>query len=163
VPTVRAAVEAVDHDQPVYDIQAMEQRLSDSESPRRFNMLLLGMFAAIALALAGGGTYGVMSYFVTQQTRDIGIRMAMGADQVKVLTLVVGRGLVILSFALAIGVAVALAFSRVMSGLLFGISTLDLTSIVAASFLLTVVGLLACYIPARRASRVDPMVALRYE
>jgi putative ABC transport system permease protein len=163
VPTVRAAVEAVDHDQPVYDIQTMEQRLSDSESPRRFNMLLLGMFAAIALALAGGGTYGVMSYFVTQQTRDIGIRMAMGADQIKVLTLVVGRGLVILSFALAIGVAVALAFSRVMSGLLFGISTLDLTSIVAASFLLTVVGLLACYIPARRASRVDPMVALRYE
>jgi putative ABC transport system permease protein len=163
VPSVRAAVEAVDNDQPVYDIQTIEQRLSDSVSPRRFNMLLLGMFAAIALLLAGGGTYGVMSYFVTQQTRDIGIRMAMGADRVKILTLVVGSGFVILFFALAIGVAVALAFSRVISGLLFGISTLDLTSILGASLLLTTVGLLACYIPARRASRVDPMVALRYE
>ena len=163
VPSVRAAVEAVDNDQPIYDIQTMEQRLSDSVSPRRFNMFLLGIFAAIALLLAGGGTYGVMSYFVTQQTHDIGIRMAMGADRVKILTLVVGKGLVILFFALAIGVAVALAFSRVISGLLFGISTLDLTSILGASFLLTTVGLLACYIPARRASRVDPMVALRYE
>ena len=162
-PSVRAAVEAVDHDQPVYDIQTMEQRLSDSVSPRRFNMLLLAIFAAIALVLAGGGTYGVMSYYVTQQTHDIGIRMAMGADRVKVLTFVVGKGLVILLCALAIGVAAAFVFSRVMSGLLFGISSVDLTSILGASFLLTTVGLLACYIPARRASRVDPMVALRYE
>jgi putative ABC transport system permease protein len=104
-----------------------------------------------------------MSYYVTQQTHDIGIRMAMGADQVKILTLVVGKGLVILFCALAIGVALAFAFSRVMSGLLFGISSVDLTSILGASLLLTTVGLLACYIPARRASRVDPMVALRYE
>src|SRR5580658_2197687 len=162
-PSVRAAVEAVDHDQPVYDIQTMEQRLSDSVSPRRFNMLLLGIFAAVALLLAGGGTYGVMSYFVTQQTHEIGIRMALGADQVKVLTLVVGKGLVILFYALAVGMAVALAFSRVISGLLFGIGALDLTSILGASFLLITVGLLACYIPARRASKVDPMVALRYE
>jgi putative ABC transport system permease protein len=104
-----------------------------------------------------------MSYYVTQQTHDIGIRMALGADRIKVLTLVVGRGLVILFFALAIGVAVALALSRVMSGLVFGISRLDLGSVLGASILLTTVGLLACYIPARRASRVDPMVALRYE
>ncbi|MGP0018134.1 MAG: ABC transporter permease [Candidatus Sulfotelmatobacter sp.] len=163
VPSVRAAVEAVDNDQPVYDIQTMEQRLSDSVSPRRFNMLLLGIFAAIALLLAGGGTYGVMSYYVAQQTHDIGIRMAMGADQGKVLTLVVGKGLVILFSALTVGLAVAFAFSRVMSGLLFGISSLDLTSILGAALLLTTVGLLACYIPARRASRVDPMVALRHE
>ena len=161
--SVRASVEAVDSDQPVYDIQTMEQRLSDSVSPRRFNMLLLGIFAAVSLVLAGGGTYGVMSYFVTQQTHDIGIRMALGADQVKVLTHVVGRGFVILFFALTIGVAMAVAFSRVMSRLLFGISSLDLTSILGASFLLTTVGLLACYIPARWASRIDPMVALRYE
>jgi putative ABC transport system permease protein len=163
VPSVRAAVEAVDSDQPVYDIQTMEQRLSDSVSPRRFNTLLLAIFAAIALVLAGGGTYGVMSYFVTQQTRDIGIRMALGADRVNVLTLVVGKSLVILFYALTVGVAVAFAFSRVISGLLFGITTVDLTSIFGASFLLTTVELLACYIPARRASRVDPMVALRYE
>jgi len=104
-----------------------------------------------------------MSYYVTQQTHDIGIRMALGADQVKVLKLVVGKGLVILFSALTIGVAVAFAFSRVIPGLLFGISTLDLTSIFGASFLLTTVGLLACYIPARRASKVDPIVALRYE
>jgi putative ABC transport system permease protein len=163
VPSVRAAVEAVDHDQPVYDIRTMEQRLSESVSSRRFNMLLLGIFAAIALLLAGGGTYGVMSYFVTQQTRDIGIRMAMGADRVKILTLVVGRGVVILFSALTVGAGVALAFSRVMSGLLFGVSALDLTSIVGASLLLTMAVLLACYLPARRASRVDPMVALRHE
>jgi putative ABC transport system permease protein len=163
VPSVRTAVEAVDHDQPVYDIQTMEERLSDSVSPRRFNMLLLGIFAAIALVLAGGGTYGVMSYYVAQQTRDIGIRMAMGADKFKVLTLVVGKGLVMLFCALAIGVALALAFSRVISGLLFGVSALDITSIAGASALLTMMGLLACYIPARRASRVDPVVALRCE
>jgi putative ABC transport system permease protein len=162
-PSVRGAVEAVDHDQPVYDVQTMEQRLSDAVSPRRFNMLLLGIFAAIALLLAGGGTYGVMSYFVTRQTHDIGIRMAMGADQVKVLTLVVGKGLVILFCAWPLGMTMAFAFSRVMSGLLFGIDTLDLASILGASFLLTSAGLLACYIPARRASRVDPTVALRYE
>jgi putative ABC transport system permease protein len=162
-PSVRAAVQAVDGDQPVYDIQTMEQRLSDSVSPRRFNMLLLAIFAALALVLAGGGTYGVMSYYVTQQTHDIGIRMAMGAGRVKVLTFVVGKGLVILLCALAVGVAAAFVFSRVMSGLLFGISSVDVTSILGASFLLTTVGFLACYIPARRASKVDPMVALRYE
>jgi putative ABC transport system permease protein len=162
-PSVRAVVEAVDNDQPVYDIQTMEQRLSNSISPRSFNMLLLGIFAAIALVLAGGGIYGVMSYYVTQQTHEIGIRMAMGADQAKVLTLVVGKGLVILFCGLAIGVAVAFAFSRVMSGLLFGVSTFDITSILGASVLLTTVGLLACYIPARRASKVDPIVALRHE
>lgn len=162
-PSVRAAVEAVDNDQPVYDIQTMEQRLSDSVSPRRFNMLLLGIFATIALVLAGGGTYGVMSYYVTQQTHDIGIRMALGADRIEVLALVVGKGLVILFFALGIGMAMVLALSRVMSGLVFGISTLDTASVLGASFLLITVGLLACYIPARRASRVDPIVALRYE
>jgi len=162
-PSVRDVVEAVDNDQPVYDIQTMEQRLSDSISPRSFNMLLLGIFAAIALVLAGGGIYGVMSYYVTQQTHEIGIRMAMGADQAKVLTLVVGKGLVILFCGLAIGVAVAFAFSRVMSGLLFGVSTFDITSILGASVLLITVGLLACYIPARRASKVDPIVALRHE
>ena len=162
-PSVRDVVEAVDNDQPVYDIQTMEQRLSDSISPRSFNMLLLGIFAAIALVLAGGGIYGVMSYYVTQQTHEIGIRMAMGADQAKVLTLVVEKGLVILFCGLAIGVAVAFAFSRVMSGLLFGVSTFDITSILGASVLLITVGLLACYIPARRASKVDPIVALRHE
>jgi len=157
------AVDAVDSDQPVYDIQTMEQRLAASTSPRRFNMFLLGIFAAIALVLAAGGTYGVMSYYVTQQTHDIGIHMAMGANQSRVLSLVMGKGLVILLSALTIGVTVALAVSHVMSGLLFGISSLDPTSIFGASALLTMVGLLACYIPARRASRVDPMVALRYE
>jgi putative ABC transport system permease protein len=161
--SVRAAVETVDGDQPVYDIQTMEQRLSDSVSPRRFNMLLLTIFAAIALALAGGGTYGVMSYYVTQQIHDIGVRMALGAAQVRVLTLVLGKGLVTLCCASAIGVAAAIAFSRVISGLLFGTSALDLASILGALLLLTTVGLLACYIPARRACRVDPMVALRYE
>lgn len=104
-----------------------------------------------------------MSYYVTQQTHDIGIRMAMGAGQIEVLTLVLGKGLVILCCALAIGVAVAIAFSRVMSGFLFGTSALDPASILGASLLLTTAGFLACYIPARRASKVDPIVALRYE
>jgi putative ABC transport system permease protein len=161
--SVRAAVKAIDSDEPVYDVQTMEQRLSESVSPRRFNMFLLGIFAAIALVLAGGGTYGVMSYFVTQQTHDLGIRMAMGADQVEVLTHILGKGLVILVSALPIGIALAVGLSRLMSRLLFGINSLDLASIFGASLLLTTVGLLACYIPARRASRVDPIVALRYE
>lgn len=162
-PSVRAAVEAADRDQPVYDIQTMEQRLSDSVSPSRFNMLLLEIFAALALVLAGGGTYGVMSYYVAHRTHDIGIRMAIGADQVKIFRLVMGEGLVILFFALPIGLAVAFAFSRVMSGLLFGINALDPTSILGASAMLATVGLLACYVPAHRASTVDPIVALRYE
>jgi len=162
-PSVRGAVQAADSDQPVYDIQTMEQRLSDAVSPRRFNMLLLAIFAAIALVLAGGGTYGVMSYYVTQQTHDIGIRMAMGAGRVEVLTFVVGKGIVVLLCALAVGVAATFVFSRVMSGLLFGLSSVDLASILGASLLLTAVGLLAFYVPARRASKVDPVVALRYE
>jgi predicted permease len=162
-PSVRAAVQAIDSDQPVYDIQTMEQRLLDSVSPRRSNMFLLGIFAVIALVLAGGGTYGVMSYYVAQQSHDIGVRMALGADQINVLRLIVGKGVVILLSAVAVGVAVALAFSRVMSGLLFGISSVDPATIVAASIVLTGMGLLACYIPARRAARVDPIVALRCE
>ena len=162
-PSVRAAVEAVDNDQPVYDIQTMEQRLSDSVSPRRFNMLLLAIFAAIALVLAGGGPMVSCLIMLLNRLMISAFAWQWVLTGSKVLTFVVGKGLVILLCALAIGVAAAFVFSRVMSGLLFGISSVDLTSILGASFLLTTVGLLACYIPARRASRVDPMVALRYE
>lgn len=156
-------VHALEPDAPVYDVSSMQDRLSQSLARQRFSMLMLGAFAAFALVLAAVGVYGVMSYLVTQGTRDIAIRIALGAQESNILRLVVRQGMTLAAFGIAAGLAGALALTRVMSTLLFGISATDALTFAAVPTLLAVIALLACYIPARRAIRVDPMVALRYE
>ncbi len=163
VISIRQAVWSLDSEQPVYDVSTMEQRLSDSVAPRRFNLILLGSFAGLALALAGVGIYGVMSYAVTARTREIGVRMALGAARGDVLKLVVGRAVELALLGVAVGIGAALGLTRLISSLLYGTRATDLVTFTAASIVLLLVALLAAYIPARRATLVDPMLALRYE
>ncbi len=160
---LRNEVWAIDKDQSVYDVKTMQQTLSEMMSQRRFNMLLLGIFAAVALTLAAVGIYGVISYSVTQRTHEIGIRIALGAERSHVLSLIVGQAMLHAGAGIAIGVIASAALTRLMSSLLFAVSATDPITFVAISVLLAGVALLACWIPARRASRVDPMVALRNE
>jgi putative ABC transport system permease protein len=160
---VRNEVTAIDKEQPVADIQTMEQRLAASLAGPRFNMLLLGIFAAVALALAAVGLYGVMAYGVTQRTHEIGIRMALGAQRGNVLRLIVRQGMVMALIGVALGLAASFALTRVMASLLFGVSATDPLVFTAIALLLAAVAFIASYIPARRALKVDPMIALRYE
>jgi putative ABC transport system permease protein len=161
--TVRKTVWEVDRDQPVSNVSTMEGVLSESIARQRFSTLLFGVFAAVALVLAAVGIYGVMSYSMAQRTREIGIRMALGAQRRDVLRLAVGQGLRLVAVGVAVGLAGALTLSRVMSGLLYGISATDPATLVTISLILVAVALLASYIPARRAAKVDPLIALRYE
>src|SRR5579863_429651 len=163
VSAVRAEIRDVDPDQPLYHVATLLQVLSESLASRRFNMLLLGIFAGIALPLATVGIYGVMAFSVTQRTHEIGIRMALGAQKGDVLRMVVGQGLKLALIGVAIGIAGALALTRFLSSLLYGVKPIDPLTFVAVSLILTAVALLASYMPARRATKVDPMVALRYE
>ena len=161
--SVRKAVWEIDKDQPVSNIQTMDEILADSIARQRFSMLLLAIFAAVALVLAGVGIYGVMSYSVAQRTHEIGIRMALGAQTGAVLKLAVGYGMKLVIAGLAIGLIAAFALTRVMSTLLFGVTATDPATFTLISLLLIAVAALASYIPARRATRVNPIIALRYE
>ena len=160
-PSVRNAIWAVDKDQPVSNMNSMEQVVSTAVARQRFSMLLLAVFAGLALVLAAVGIYGVMSYSVAQQTREIGIRMALGAQRSDVLKMTVMQGLKLVAIGLVIGLVVAFVLTRVMATLLFGISATDPVTFLSISVVLLAVALLASYIPALRATRVDPMIALR--
>jgi putative ABC transport system permease protein len=161
--TVRREVQAIDKDQPIYDVMTMEKILSTSVAPRRLSMVLFSLFAAVAMLLAAVGIYGVMSYSVTQRTREIGIRMALGANSRDVVRMVVGQGMKLAVIGIVVGFGTALALTRLMASLLYGVSATDPVTFAAISLLLTSVALLANYVPARRATKVDPMIALRYE
>jgi putative ABC transport system permease protein len=160
---VKSQVLAVDRDQPVYAVQTMERIIDDSVAERRFQMLLLGIFAGAALALAGVGIYGVISYAVTERTREIGIRLALGAQAGDLLRLIIGQGIKLISIGVAIGLLASFGLTRLMKNLLYDVTATDPTTFLLIPLLLAVVALLACYIPARRATKVDPLLALRHE
>jgi putative ABC transport system permease protein len=163
VGAVRNEILAVDRDQAVFQITTLEQLLGESILVRRFFMLLLSVFAGLALILAAVGIYGVMSYAVTQRTQEIGIRMALGARPGDVLRLIVKNGLVLAAIGIGVGLVAAVGLTRLMEKLLYGVSATDATTFAGVSLALIAVVLLACYLPARRATKVDPLVALRSE
>ncbi len=163
VAALRQAMREVEPNQAVTDVQLLTQVLAESVAPQRFRTALLGLFALVAVLLAGLGIYGVMSYTVSQRTREIGIRVALGAETRDVLRLVLQQGLTLALTGVALGVAAALALTRLMKTFLFGVSTTDPLTFVGVALALTFIALVACWLPARRATKVDPMIALRYE
>ncbi|HSB29570.1 MAG TPA: ABC transporter permease [Pyrinomonadaceae bacterium] len=161
--TIASQVRSMDPNVPIFDVKSMDQRLSESLARRRFAMVALGVFAGFAFLLAVIGIYGVISYSVAQRTSELGIRLALGARQVDVLRLVLSAGVKLALIGIGVGLVLSFAVTRFLSGLLFGVRATDLLTFSALSVLLIVVSLLACYLPARRATKVDPLVALRYE
>jgi len=160
---VRREISALDKDVPIFNVKTMKEVLYESVARERFTVLLLAIFAAVALILSAVGIYGVMSYAVTQRTHEIGIRMALGASVSDVLGLVVRQGIKLALGGVGLGVAGAFALTRLIEKLLFGVGATDPLTFTVISLLLTFVALLACWLPARRAAKVDPMIALRYE
>ena len=160
---VRSEVAAIDRDQPIASLMTMDQRISDSVAPRRFNMFLFGLFAALALVLAAIGIYGIMAFSVAQRTHEIGVRMALGASRSDVLRLILSNGFRLALIGIVVGLAIAFAATRLLSTLLYDVSTTDPAIFLIDALLLAGAALLACYVPARRATKVDPIIALRYE
>jgi putative ABC transport system permease protein len=161
--SLRAAVRAVDPELPLYAVRTLEDLVAENTAQRRLAVVLLGVFAAIALALAVVGIYGVMAYSVEQRTPEIGIRMALGAHRRDILSMMLKHGLTLALGGIALGLLAALALARLIASLLFGVGAADLPTFALVPLLLVGVAALACYLPARRATRVDPLVALRYE
>jgi putative ABC transport system permease protein len=163
INAVQTELRAMDKDLPAYSIKTLDEYLAASVARPRFNTLLLAIFAGLALILTAVGLYGVMSYSVTQRTHEIGIRMALGASQQKVLGMVVRRGMTLTAIGIGTGLVGAFFLTRLLSSLLYGVSVTDPITFVAISVILAGVALGACFLPALRATRVDPMIALRYE
>ncbi len=160
---VRGRIRELDADLPLYQVRTMEQRVEESLARRRFSLVLLGLFAALALGLAAIGVYGVMAFLVNQATREIGIRIALGATTRGILTLVLRRAMTLALSGIALGVAAAIPLARLLRGMLFGVRESDILTFAAASLALAAVALLASYLPARRASRIDPLLSLQPE
>ena len=161
--SIRQAVKAVDLEVPVYSVRTLAEIVSDSTAQRRLAVMLITVFAAVALLLAAVGIYGVMSYAVAQRTQEIGIRMALGAERRDILRMVLRHGGLMAVIGIGLGVTVALGLARLITSLLFQVSATDPPTFSVVPVVLIAVALLACYIPARRATRVDPLVALRYQ
>jgi putative ABC transport system permease protein len=163
VAPLQKVVAGLDKDQAVFDIQSVEQGLSDSVSFPRFQMRLFGIFGGLGLMLAAVGIYGVMSYLVVQRTHEIGVRVALGASRGDVLQMVLVRGLKTTVLGVVAGIAGSLAVTRMIASFLFGVKNTDPTTYSIVALVLTAVAMAACYVPARRATKVDPAVALRHE
>jgi putative ABC transport system permease protein len=163
VTAARSQILAVDSDQPVEDVKTLARLFVDETSPFRFAAVLMSVFGVLALVLAGVGVYGVISYSVAQRTHEVGVRIALGAQRSDVLRLIVGQGIKTAALGVSIGLPLAFGLSRVMASLLFGIVSLEPGVFIGFVALLAVVAFLSCYVPAHRAAKVDPMVALRYE
>ncbi len=160
---VQHELQAIDKDQPIFNIRTLEQVFTESMAPQRLSSWMFAVFALVALLIAAVGIYAVISYTVTQRTHEIGIRMALGAQAKHIFQLVVGQGMKLILIGIVVGLIGAVAVTRLMSSILYGVSATDVVTFAAISFLLVAVAAVACYIPARRATKVDPMVALRYE
>ncbi|MDX6304940.1 MAG: hypothetical protein QOI77_1909, partial [Blastocatellia bacterium] len=163
IGAIKSEIRIIDKDQPIAQVQTLDDKLSESMAPQRFTLLLLGLFALIAMLLASAGIYGVMSYAVTQRTREIGVRMALGARPLDVLKLIVRQGMSVVLVGVGLGILGSFAATRLMTSLLFDVTAKDPLTFAVVTAVLTSVALLACYIPARRGTKVSPLVALRYE
>jgi len=163
IAPIKKEIRLIDKGQPIAQVQTLDDKLSNSIAPQRLTFLLLGIFALIALSLASAGIYGVMSYSVTQRTHEIGVRMALGAQRHDVLTLMVRQGMTLLVIGVGLGLAGAFATTRLMNSFLFEVTARDPLTFAVVTVVLAIVALVACYIPARRATKVDPLVALRHD
>ena len=163
VSAVRSAIRFADKTAPVFNVSTLEDALRDQVAPRRFQAFLLSLFASLAAILSGIGVYGLMHYSVSQRTHEIGVRIALGAQPLEVIRLVLGQGGRVVLLGILIGFGGALSIGRVLSSLLFGVTATDPVTFLVVTLLLCVVALAACFIPARRAMRIDPIVALRHE
>jgi putative ABC transport system permease protein len=163
LPGIRSAVQSLDPNLPVFEVRQLEDILADNSSSRRLAVTLIGSFALLALLLAGIGIYGVVSYLVTQRRQEIGIRIALGASAQNVLSMVLWQGARLATFGIIAGLAGAFALTRMIASLLFEVSAFDLTIFAIGVIALGALVLLACWLPARRATRIDPLAALRYE